>query len=125
MADSIRGAIENIILDPKYHSLLSVIKGARNGLVYGAKIRFPHALVMVTLFASGSPRQRFSRILTATRQHATRLCLYVALYKALIIGQRKLNAGKPDSLDALIAGMIGGWIMFGELTPVNEQVRLY
>lgn len=27
--------------------------GARNGLVYGAKVRFPHALVMTLLFHSG------------------------------------------------------------------------
>jgi hypothetical protein len=27
------------------HDLLSIIKGIRNGMVYGAKIRFPHAFV--------------------------------------------------------------------------------
>lgn len=32
------------------HDLLAIIKGFRNGLVYGAKIRFPHALVMTFLF---------------------------------------------------------------------------
>lgn len=30
--------------------LLTIIKGFRNGLVYGAKIRLPHALVMTFLF---------------------------------------------------------------------------
>lgn len=29
---------------------LSVVKGFRNGIVYGAKIRLPHALVMTFLF---------------------------------------------------------------------------
>lgn len=40
-----QAAAERIILDPKYHDLLTVLKGARNGAVYGTKVRFPHALV--------------------------------------------------------------------------------
>lgn len=41
----IQGALERIILDPKYADYLAVLKAARNGAVYGAKVRFPHALV--------------------------------------------------------------------------------
>jgi peroxisomal membrane protein 4 len=42
-------------MDPKLlHDLMAIIKGFRNGLVYGAKVRFPHALVMTFLFQSGS-----------------------------------------------------------------------
>lgn len=37
------------------HDALSVIKGFRNGLVYGAKIRLPHAAVMTFLFRSEQP----------------------------------------------------------------------
>ena len=39
---------ERVILDPKYHDLLAVVKAARNGAVYGTKVRFPHALVYDT-----------------------------------------------------------------------------
>lgn len=41
------------MLDPKYHDILTLVKGVRNGIVYGAKVRFPHALVYV--FALYSP----------------------------------------------------------------------
>lgn len=42
-------------MDPKLlHDLMAIVKGFRNGLVYGAKVRFPHALVMTFLFQSGS-----------------------------------------------------------------------
>jgi peroxisomal membrane protein 4 len=34
--------------------LLAALKGLRNGLVYGVRIRAPHALVMVFLFGSGT-----------------------------------------------------------------------
>ena len=45
--------IENIIHNPKYHDVLAIVKGFRNGAVYGAKVRFPHALVMTLIFRSG------------------------------------------------------------------------
>ncbi len=31
----------------------AVLRGGRNGIMYGLKIRFPHALVMTFLFADG------------------------------------------------------------------------
>ncbi|KAI2594489.1 peroxisomal membrane protein 4 [Homo sapiens] len=37
----------------RYHAALAVLKGFRNGAVYGAKIRAPHALVMTFLFRNG------------------------------------------------------------------------
>ena len=40
-----QAALEKIILDPKYHEILTLVKGVRNGIVYGSKVRFPHALV--------------------------------------------------------------------------------
>jgi len=54
MSDGVLAAINKVILDPKYHTILSIVKGTRNGLVYGAKIRFPHALVMTFLFQTGT-----------------------------------------------------------------------
>ena len=42
-----QASIEQVILDPKYRDVLAIVKGARNGAVYGAKVRFPHALVYV------------------------------------------------------------------------------
>ncbi|KAL6737646.1 hypothetical protein Aduo_011273 [Ancylostoma duodenale] len=35
-----------------YPYFLAAIKGARNGIVYGTRIRAPHAFVMVFLFGS-------------------------------------------------------------------------
>jgi hypothetical protein len=46
-------AVNRIILDPKYHDVLTLVKGVRNGIVYGTKVRFPHALVFVPVL---SPR---------------------------------------------------------------------
>ena len=46
-------AIESFINDPIFHDYLAILKGARNGFVYGVKVRLPHALVMSVLFGKG------------------------------------------------------------------------
>lgn len=46
-------AIQHIIASPAFHDYLAILKGARNGFVYGVKVRFPHALVMSILFGRG------------------------------------------------------------------------
>ncbi|RAL66461.1 hypothetical protein DID88_006151 [Monilinia fructigena] len=48
----VKTALEHFILDPKNAEYLAVLKAARSGAVYGAKVRFPHALVMMLLFRS-------------------------------------------------------------------------
>jgi peroxisomal membrane protein 4 len=45
--------INDIVTNPAYHDYLAILKGARSGLVYGVKVRFPHALVMSILFGRG------------------------------------------------------------------------
>ncbi|XP_029358693.1 peroxisomal membrane protein 4 isoform X2 [Echeneis naucrates] len=45
--------VNNLLQQQKYKAALAVLKGFRNGVVYGAKIRAPHALVMTFLFKSG------------------------------------------------------------------------
>lgn len=45
--------LDAILSDPAYHDYLAILKGARNGLVYGVKVRFPHALIMAILFGRG------------------------------------------------------------------------
>ncbi len=45
--EGMKAALEQIVKDPRYHDILSLVKTARNGAVYGTKVRFPHALVYV------------------------------------------------------------------------------
>ena len=42
---TIQESFHSLILNPDYAEYLAVLKAARNGAVYGAKIRAPHALV--------------------------------------------------------------------------------
>lgn len=163
-------ALQAVLDDPRYHDYLAILKGARNGLVYGFKVRFPHALIMAILFGRGeyvrfyglssdpdpmliipflnfsSPPsrahlthafrllsrsvqplakswlQRIKGILHASKQHATNLAKFVAIYKSLLLLQRKLNGEKGRPHDSFFAGLLGGYLVFGERNAINEQV---
>ena len=53
------------------------------------------------------------------------LAKFVAIYKSLLILQRKVNGGKNEERphDTFFAGLLGGYLVFGERNAINEQVR--
>ncbi|KAI2602349.1 peroxisomal membrane protein 4 [Hypoxylon sp. NC1633] len=125
--------VERIVLDPRYHDLLAVAKGARNGAVYGAKVRFPHALVMVLLFRPGTAREKLSLVLRATRTHARNLARFAFVYKltCYVLKHHGATPGKEGRYDALVAGLLGGYLVFGgrsrhgRIPSVNQQIVVY
>jgi len=118
-------SIEQIILNPAFHEYLAILKGARNGFVYGVKVRFPHALVMSILFGRGDWKSRLTFIFQATKQHALNLAKFVTLYKTFLLVQKKANGGKERNSDTFVAGLLGGYMVFGTRNAVNEQIVLY
>jgi len=118
-------SIQEFITNPAYHDYLAILKGARNGLVYGVKVRFPHALIMAILFGRGDWPSRLRIIFRATKQHAINLAKFVSLYKTFLLIQKKVNGGKQKDSDPFFAGLLGGYIVFGERTAINEQIVLY
>ncbi|PWN31917.1 peroxisomal membrane protein 4 [Meira miltonrushii] len=118
--------VESLALNPAYHDLFTVFKGARNGMVYGAKIRFPHALVMTFMFGRGTPLQKMQYVIKATRQHSLNLTKFVGLYKLLTILMRNTNSAKKElPHESFLAGCVAGYVVFGDRNPVNEQIVLY
>ncbi|KAH6682315.1 putative peroxisomal membrane protein [Plectosphaerella plurivora] len=129
-----KAALERIILDPQYHDILAVLKGARNGAVYGSKVRFPHALVMILLFRSGTLREKATLIFRATRQHARNLAKFATIYKltCLLLKNYGPTPGKEQPIHTLLAGALGGYIVFGgrsarsgRISSVNMQIVIY
>jgi len=109
---------------PHDSCVLSVIRGFRHGLWYGAKIRFPHALVMTFLFRSGSLQDKLRDIFRATWTHSRNLAVYVAIYKAVACLMRNAR-GVEGPLNSLVGGAIGGALVFGAQNPVNQQINMY
>ncbi len=111
----------SILRDPKYKSVLSILKGVRNGIVYGCKIRFPHALVITLLFKNGSLRQKAFSILKATYTHSSNLAFFVVVYRSVCL-LFKFLCHRSNRLHTLIGAFIGGYIVFGSKNSINEQV---
>jgi len=118
-------SIQALVSNPNLHDYLAILKGARNGFVYGVKVRFPHALIMAILFGRGTWQDRLRIIFRTTKQHALNLAKFVSLYKTFLLIQKKANGGKERSADTFFAGLLGGYLVFGDRTAVNEQIVLY
>ncbi|KAI1761834.1 peroxisomal membrane protein 4 [Hypoxylon sp. FL1150] len=137
MADTIataKAALEKIVLNPAHHDLLAVVKAARNGAVYGAKVRLPHALVMVLLFRPGTLRQKLSLVFRATRTHARNLARFAFIYKltCYVLKHYGATPGKEGRYDSFVAGLLGGYVVFGgrsrksgKISSVNQQIVVY
>lgn len=104
--------------------LLAVLRGARNGFYYGARVRAPHALVMTFLFRQGSFKDKISDVVHMTLEHARNLATYVACFKAILCVLRQLTRSN-DRWVHFVSGVVGGVIVFGKDTPVNSQVNMY
>ncbi|KAI9656938.1 MAG: hypothetical protein M1831_004486 [Alyxoria varia] len=136
----------SLILDPTYQPYLTLLKAFRNGLVYGTKVRFPHALVMVFLFRSGTLREKLTAILKATRQHAKNLAVFAFTYKGLMLLLRKFSeltaargvagagkgkvGGREKGSDSFLAGLAAGYFVFARNaaarnSSVNQQIVIY
>lgn len=132
--EGIKATLEQIVRDPAYHDVLSLLKTARNGAVYGTKVRFPHALVMIFLFRSGSFRQKLSLVLRATRHHASNLARFACIYKLTMLALKRFGTtpGKEGPYDSFFSGLLGGYFVFGGRSPrtgkissVNQQIVIY
>ncbi|KAH6574387.1 hypothetical protein BASA60_005557 [Batrachochytrium salamandrivorans] len=95
--------LNSLLASGNHHELLSIVKGFRNGAVYGAKIRFPHALVMTCIFRRTNIKDMARRIFKMTYQHSRNLAIFVTIYKSLLLLQLKIKGFEHNS-DALIAG---------------------
>ncbi|XP_075428034.1 peroxisomal membrane protein 4 [Ascaphus truei] len=116
--------VNQLLRKQRYRAVLAVIKGFRNGAVYGAKIRAPHALVMTFLFRSGSLREKLKAILQATFTHSRNLACFVFTYKGLLAAQGKLQGGSAQ-IHSFLAACVGGWLVFGENNNINSQINMY
>ena len=99
--------------------------GLRNGIYYGAKIRFFHALVMTFLFREGSIKEKIKVILQLTKEHAKNLGIFVFCYKSLVCVLNNLR-GSHSKLHNLIAGAVKFYLFINRLLEgmFLEKTRL-
>lgn len=79
---------------------------------------------MTFLFREGSFQDKMRVIFKATKQHARNLAFYASIYKTVMALLRYTDAQKKaKSYHPFLAGMIGGFLIFGQDNPINQQVR--
>lgn len=91
---------------------------------------------MTLLFSNRPWPAKIKAIYTATLTHAKNLAKFVTVYKVLLILQRRIRDGAgvgagesggkvrgEKGLDTFVAGLIGGWWVFGERTAVSVVCR--
>lgn len=99
--------------------VISVLKGLRNGIYYGGKVRLVHSLVMMLLFKSVS-KAEIKNIARLGFEHAKNLGLFVFSYKSACYLLEKLWGAK--SINNFIAGFVFGGLVFGRKTPVKNDL---
>ncbi|KAJ5637226.1 hypothetical protein N7490_007105 [Penicillium lividum] len=118
--DTLLTQLDALILKPELAPLLSLVKGARNGIVYGSKVRFPHALVF---------REKVKLVLSATRLHARNLATFAIIYKLSMILLRNINTSglaKEGRYDSFFSGLLGGYAVFGrQRGSISQQIVIY
>lgn len=88
----------------------------------------PHLGHLTHLTTSlSSFREKIYLILKATRQHARNLAFFAVIYKSSMLLLRALNPlrpGKEGPYDTFLAGLLGGYTVFGrgKQGSVNQQV---
>ncbi|XP_011376581.1 peroxisomal membrane protein 4 [Pteropus medius] len=117
-------AVNALLRKRRYHAALALLKGFRNGAVYGAKIRAPHALVMTFLFHSGSLQDKLRAILQATYTHSSNLACFVFIYKGLCTLQSHVQ-GKTYQVHSFLAAFIGSLLVFTKNNNINNQICMY
>ncbi|OBA19208.1 peroxisomal membrane protein 4 [Metschnikowia bicuspidata var. bicuspidata NRRL YB-4993] len=120
-----------ILTDPFFRPLLEIVQSSRNGVVYGGKIRFSHALVINLLYRSGPLVPRLKQVFKATKDHSAVLAAFATIYKTVVnlLKKEQLLSRRP-SFVKFVAGAVAGWVVysqhFGYFNPgITHQITLY
>lgn len=88
---------------------------------------------MTFLFRSGTLSDKFAIIFRATRTHATNLAKYATIYKLTMVALKHIgnDPGKEGPFDTFIAGLLGGYLVFGRrskrgnISSVSKQIVIF
>jgi peroxisomal membrane protein 4 len=105
--------------------LVSSLRGLRNGMYYGGKVRFVHSLVMEILFSRATTiKEKIKNIIKPTLEHSLNLGVFVLIYKSIVCLLKRIFKS-DNKLINFFAGIIGSYFMWTKYTPVNTQIMLY
>ena len=88
---------------------------------------------MIFLFRSGTVQEKLALIFRATRTHAQNLAKYATVYKLTMLILKHFGAtpGKEGRYDTFLAGLLGGYLIFGRrskrghVSSVSKQIVIF
>lgn len=85
------------------------------------------------MFRSGTVEEKIKLILKATRTHAQNLAKYATVYKLVMLALKTFGGqpGKEGPADTFVAGLVGGYLVFGrrnkhgKVSSVSKQIVIF
>jgi peroxisomal membrane protein 4 len=103
--------------------VVALLRGLRNGLYYGGRLRLIHALVMTLLFKPATPAA-LRGVGQVGFEHAWFLGRFVLAYKGLRLALR-LALGPPRPWHCFLAGAGASLLLNRDKTSIKYQIVLY
>jgi len=123
-------AVGNLLLQTSGSSLVSdsgcrhqncfiaAIRGARQGLYYGGRIRIAHSIVMQILFGQGNATEKLRKAVWLSWEHGRNLGLFVFIYKLVQCALTNIS-GRRRNAWAFVAGIVGATCVWRERNAIN------
>lgn len=119
-------ALFNMLTQNDYNIFFNALRSFRNGVVYGTRVRAPHALVLNMVWSKASPSTWPRKILHVTLEHALGLGLsgvILAVVRALL---SYLNCGRTALWHHTVGGFLVGSLVWGNShSAVHLQMMMY
>lgn len=117
--------INTMIASGDFDILFHALKGFRNGVVYGTRVRAPHALVLNLVWSKSPYSSMPAKIFKVTKTHALGLGYSAALY-AVVRGVLRWMQGTTHMWHNALAGFLIGACFWGDANNgVHIQMMMY
>lgn len=100
------------------------LKGARNAILFGTKIRLVDGIVKALLYSKGTLTDSIKQVVDVTFEHGSSLAAQVFFHKTLLILLRRIQ-GQDRPWHAALGGFIAGALIWGRTSRFNEMLNLY
>ncbi|KAK7198201.1 peroxisomal membrane protein 4 [Novymonas esmeraldas] len=117
--------INRIIASGNFDVFFTALKGFRNGVVYGTRVRAPHALVLNLVWSKSPYSSMPAKILKVTKTHALGLGNSAVVF-ALVRGLLRYVQGTTQVWHNALAGFLIGFLFWGDSNNgVHIQMMMY
>ncbi|CAD2221334.1 peroxisomal membrane protein 4 [Angomonas deanei] len=117
--------VNEMIQSGDFDILFSAVKAFRNGVVYGTRVRAPHALVLNLVWSKAPYSTLPRRIFNVTKTHALGLGCSGILFTVVRLILKYLQ-GESKMWHHALAGFLIGISFWGDVnSPVHQQMMMY